>query len=188
MLKCVHSVPAFGSLNGPTERLGSWCQTNPKLQRASKRASFWFLKKAITCSHLQPLAHATTCCHLLQPLVIQPLADWQFGSKWLLGQVAATACLPKQPLAAATCSDLQPLAATSPSSHLQLQAATCNHLPKQPLAVTCSHSHRLHFWKTNCAPPAPTMQNWFVGCRFFREACLPDYWVKVIWKKHCMQH
>ena len=78
-------------------------------------------------NHLQPLAHATTCCHLLQPLVIQPLADWQFGSKWLLGQVAATACLPKQPLAAATC------------SHLQRLAATCSHFPKQPLAATSSH-------------------------------------------------
>ena len=188
MLKCVHSVPAFGSLNGPTERLGSWCQTNPKLQRASKRASFWFLKKAITCSHLlmQPLA-ATCCSHLsYNHLQIGSLAASGCLGKWLPLPACPSSHL-QRPLAA-TCSDLQPLAATSPSSHLQLQAATCNHLPKQPLAVTCSHSHRLHFWKSNCAPPAPTMQNWFVGCRFFREACLPDYWVKVIWKKHCMQH
>ena len=129
MLKCVHSVPAFGSLNGPTERLGSWCQTNPKLQRASKRASFWFLKKAITCSHLlmQPLAaatcHTTTC----------RLAVWQQVAAWASG----CHCLPAQ---AATCSGhLQPLAATC--SHLQPlpQAATCSY--KQPLATTCPSSH-----------------------------------------------
>ena len=35
---------------------------------------------------------AATCSHLLQPLAIQPLADWQFGSKWLLGQVTAGGC------------------------------------------------------------------------------------------------
>ena len=73
---------------------------------------------------------------------------------------------------AVTCSHLQPLAATS--SHLPKQplAATCSHL--QPLAATCSHLQPLAsgskwlllasgckwllFWKSNCAPPAPTMR------------------------------
>ena len=49
-------------------------------------------------SHLQPLAHAATCCYLPQPLALQPLADWQFGQvaaasgcrKWLQ-QLAAWA-------------------------------------------------------------------------------------------------
>ena len=83
-------------------------------------------------SHLQPLA---ATCSPLQPLAPQPLA--------------------------ATCSHLQPLAATC--SYLQLLAATCSHL--QPLAATCSHLQPLAsgckwllFWKSNCAPPAPTMQ------------------------------
>ena len=63
-------------------------------------------------------------------------------------------CNHMQPLAAtcpaATCSHLQPLAATC--SHLQLLAATCSHL--QPLASGCKW---LLFWKSNCTPPAPTM-------------------------------
>ena len=63
--------------------------------------------------------------------------------------------LAPQPLAA-TCSHMQPLAAPCPAatcSHLQPLAATCSHL--QPLASGCKW---LLFWKSNCAPPAPTMQ------------------------------
>ena len=49
-----------------------------------------------------------------------------------LAQTATCSHLLRQPLAA-TCSHLQPFAQAATCSHLQPLAATCSHLPKQPL-------------------------------------------------------
>ena len=84
-------------------------------------------------SRLSKQPQPATTSHL-QPLAPQPLA---------------ATCSPLQPLAP------QPLAATC--SHLQPLAATCSHL--QPLAAPLASGCKwLFFWKSNCAPPAPTMQ------------------------------
>ena len=107
---------------------------------------------AATCSYLaaiwQPLGQAATCRHLTK----QPLGS------------------PLEPLAA-TCSHL---AATCSSSHLaatwQPLAATRRHLPQVAAASGCSKwlpsgcwSKWLPsgcFFKSNCAPRAPTMQTY----------------------------
>ena len=129
---CNHLQPLGSHL--PRQPLGSHLLKQPCASRLaatccnlekSKIYKITFFFKIALGSHLaatwQPLA--PTCNHL------QPL-----GSN-----------LPRQPLG----SHLQPLAPSATCSHLQPLAATCSHLPRQPLgshlqplAATCSHLPR----------------------------------------------
>ena len=128
-------------------------------QKPNAKENCRSFSRIATCSnsHLQPLAQAATCSHLLR----RPLA--------------------------ATCSHLQPLAATCQSSHLadtcshlqplgrhltkqplgspfQPLAATCSHLAatcsSSHLAATCSHSQTL-------APSG--CSKWLPGGLFFEN-------------------